>query len=282
MTIDPQVLRAEQHVEIGRVLHSHASALIDLWSRRAAQEQPHADRGHQKVLRDRLMDFLQALGRSLAESVTAESAPHRGFAAEHGEQRWEAGWSLPEVVRDYQILRLVLFEHLEETLQRPLVQHEAQAIGLALDEAIASSVAAYVRHRDAAFHRLEQDLRNQAEQLREVDRRKNEFLAILAHELRNPMAPILHSIEALKLRGRQDAIVLQAHDIIERQVRQMVRLVDDLLDLTRIAQGKIQLQRTQFEAATVVAEAIQTTTPVLEAQGHQLSVSLPTEPLRLE
>jgi signal transduction histidine kinase/ActR/RegA family two-component response regulator len=282
MTIDPQVLRAEQHVEIGRALEAQAPALIDRWARRAAQEQPHAARAHEQVLRDQLPEFLEALARSLAESTTADGAPHRAPAVEHGEQRWEAGWSLPEVVRDYQILRLVLFEDLEAALQRPLVRHEVQAIGLALDEAIAASVAAYVRHRDAAFHKLEQDLRRQAEDLREADRRKNEFLAVLAHELRNPMAPILHSVEVLKLLGPADSNVEQARDIVERQVKQMVRLVDDLLDLTRIAQGKIELRRTAFDLAAAVAEAIQTAAPLLEAQEHQLSVSLPTEPLRME
>ena len=282
MTIDPQVLRAEQHLEIGRVLQSHAPSLIDHWSRRAAQEQPHAARVHEQILRDRLPQFLHALGRCLAESTTAETAPHCAPAAEHGEQRWEAGWSVTEVVRDYQILRLVLFEDLEAALQRPLVRREVQAIGLALDEAVAASVAAYVRHHDAAFQALEQDLRKQAAELREADRRKNEFLAMLAHELRNPLAPLLHSVEVLKLLGPADAPAAQARDVIARQVQQLVRLVDDLADLTRIAQGKIELRRTTFDLAAAVAEAVQTTTPLLEAQGHQLSVSLPTEPLPLE
>ena len=282
MTIDPQVLRAEQHLEIGRALQSCAPAIIERWSRRAAEEQPHADRVHEQVLRDQLPQFLQALGRSLAESTTAETAPHRGAAAEHGEQRWEAGWSLTEVVRDYQILRLVLFEDLEAALQRPLVRREVQAVGLALDEAIAASVAGYVRHRDAAYHALEQDLRKQAVELREIDRRKNEFLAVLAHELRNPLAPILHSVETLKLLGPVDAGVAQARDVVERQVKQMVRLVDDLADLTRIAQGKIELRRTTFDLAAAAAEAVQAAAPLVEAQGHRLSVSLPTEPLPVE
>ena len=282
MTIDPQVLRAEQHLEIGRALQSHAAATDRQLVARAAQEQPHADRLHEQNPRDQLPQFLQALGRCLAESTTADTGPHCLPAAEHGEQRWEAGWSLTEVVRDYQILRLVLFEDLETLLQQPLVRHEVQAIGLALDEAIAASVAAYVRHRDAGYQALEQDLRKQAEELREVDRRKNEFLAVLAHEMRNPMAPILHAVEVLKLLGPADVNVAQARDIVERQVRQMVRLVDDLADLTRIAQGKIELRRTSFDLAAAAAEAIQTTAPLLETQEHQLAVSLPTEPLRME
>jgi signal transduction histidine kinase/ActR/RegA family two-component response regulator len=282
MTIDPQVLRAEQHIEVGRVLQRQADDIIDHWSRRAAKEQPHAARLHQKALRDQLPEFLQSMGAALADSTSPIATPHCGPAAEHGEQRWENGWSLTEVVRDYQILRLVLFEHLENELQRPLMRHEVQAVGLALDEAIAASVASYMRHRDGALHKLEKNLRDQAAALQEADRRKNEFLAILAHELRNPLAPILTSVEVLKLLGPADANIEKARDIVERQIKQMVRLVDDLLDLTRIAQGKIELRRTTFDLAAAVAEAITTTTPLFEAQQHHLSVSMPTEPLRME
>src|SRR5439155_9644218 len=98
-------------------------------------------------------------------------------------------------------------------------------------------------------------------------RRKNEFLAMLAHELRNPLAPILNSVEVLRLLGPADPNVMRARDIVERQVKQMVRLVDDLLDVTRVAQGKIELRRTTFDLATAVAEASQATTPPFEAQG---------------
>ena len=96
------------------------------------------------------------------------------------------------------------------------------------------------------------------------------------------MAPILNTVEMLKLLGSTDANLHQASGIIERQVTQMVRLVDDLLDLTRIAEGKIELRRTKFDVAAAVASAIQTVTPLFETQKHQLSASLPTEPLQAE
>jgi signal transduction histidine kinase len=282
MAIDPQVLRAERHLEIGRVLQRHARVFIDLWERRAAEEQPHASRVHQDVLRDHLSTFLKLLGKELAESGGPIAQPHCSCAADHGEQRWEAGWSLTEVVRDYQILRLVVLEQLETELERALLTREVQAIGLALDEAIASSIAAYVEHRDDAFKQLEENLRDQAEQLRAADRRKNEFLAVLAHELRNPLAPILNTVEMLKLVESADANVQQANGVIERQVKQMVRLVEDLLDLTRVAEGKLRLRRTTFDLAAAAARAVQTVTPLFEDQEHQLSVSLPTEPLRMD
>ncbi|HZY85191.1 MAG TPA: hybrid sensor histidine kinase/response regulator [Gemmataceae bacterium] len=286
MTIDPQLLRAEQFTEIGRLIQRDAGLLIQRWSRRAAQEQPDAGRTHHNALLDHLPAFLDALGQTLAEPVGADSGPHLGTAKRHGEQRWENGWSLTEVVRDYQILRLVVLEYLEEMLERALLCREGQAVGLALDEAVTASVESYVRHRDAHHRRAEQErleaARAQAAALRESDRRKNEFLAVLAHELRNPLAPILNSVEVLRLLGPADPHVIRARDIVERQVKQMVRLVDDLLDVTRIAQGKVELRRTAFDLAGAVAEAIQTTSPLFEAQGHRLEVHLPDEPLRLE
>ncbi|HBI42581.1 MAG TPA: hybrid sensor histidine kinase/response regulator [Planctomycetales bacterium] len=282
MTIDPQVLRAERHVEIGRVLQRRAHAIVDHWASRAAEEQPDASRVHEQVLLDHLPKLLQTLGQSLADPAGPLPRPLSDSAAEHGQQRWQAGWSLAEVVRDYQILRLVIVEQLETELQRSLLTREILAIGLALDEAIAASIAAYVQHRDGVSKRLEQNLRDQADQLREADRRKNEFLAVLAHELRNPMAPILNAVQVLNLLGPADANIKQACAIVERQVQQMVRLVDDLLDLTRIAQGKIELRQTTFDLAAAVARAIQTVTPLFETQQHHLSAALPTEPLRME
>jgi signal transduction histidine kinase/CheY-like chemotaxis protein len=275
MNLDPQLLRSEQHLEVGQVIQRDAALLIERWSQRAIQEQPHAARAHQQALLDHLPRFLQMLGQSLADSLDPHATPHHALAWEHGEQRWEAGWSLPEVVRDYQILRLVVTEYLHETLERPLRFREMMAVGLALDEAISASVSAYVAQRETS-------LREQTDALKESDQRKNEFLAILAHELRNPLAPIVTSLELFRMMGPADPAITQAREIIERQVHYMVRLVDDLLDLTRIAQGKLQLRRTTFDVSQAVNQAVQTTRSLFESQGHDLAVELPGEPIYLE
>jgi PAS domain S-box-containing protein len=120
------------------------------------------------------------------------------------------------------------------------------------------------------------------EALRYADRRKDEFLATLAHELRNPLAP-LHSVaQILKMPEASGAIVEQAKDILERQVQQLVRLVDDLLDMSRIMRDKIELHRERVELATVVTRAVETARPVIDAHGHELALSLPPEPVWLE
>jgi PAS domain S-box-containing protein len=415
MPIDTQSLRSDAFVEVGRVIQRDAGVLIQRWAQRAAAEQPHAARLHHEALLDHLPSLLQSLGRGLEQPLPPDARPHCAPAAAHGEQRWESGWSLSEVVQDYQILRRVLAEYLEEVLNRPLSYREAAAMGLALDEAIASSITTYVGNRDAyvqrveeerarherqakevehrwelivqqagwgiallgpaddtlqivnpafaalhgwapedlvgrpftelvdpesrpalaehfrsaaargqhafeAVHRrrdctrfpvltqlsvvrgeagevlhrainlqdvtaqkqLEQSLREQAEALRTSDRRKNDFLAVLAHELRNPLAPILHAVDVLRLSGPGEPPLEQARGIVERQARLMARLVDDLLDVTRIAQGKLQLRRSRFNLAEAVHQAVQTTAPLLEAQQHRLSIHLPNEPLPLE
>jgi signal transduction histidine kinase len=115
--------------------------------------------------------------------------------------------------------------------------------------------------------------------VREADRRKDEFLALLGHELRNPLAPIRNALNVLKLPGADAAITGRAQAMMERQVEHLVRLVDDLLDVSRIMRGKVELRREPVELATVVARAVETSQPVVDAEGHQLTVALPPEPL---
>ena len=118
--------------------------------------------------------------------------------------------------------------------------------------------------------------------LRDADRRKDEFLATLAHELRNPLAPIRNALQILKMPRVDAATVERSRDMMERQVHHLVRLVDDLLDVSRVMRGKIELRREPVELATVVARAVETVQPLIDAQGHELSVRLPSESLPLD
>jgi PAS domain S-box-containing protein len=120
------------------------------------------------------------------------------------------------------------------------------------------------------------------EALREADRRKDEFLATLAHELRNPLAPIRNSLDILRLAGSDSGAAERLHETIERQVNQMVRLVDDLMEVSRITRGKIEIRRELIEVAAVVRSAVETSKPLIDEAGHQLAISLPAEPLMLD
>ena len=132
---------------------------------------------------------------------------------------------------------------------------------------------------------LERDLaeRKRLEQaLVAADRRKDEFLAVLAHELRNPLAPVRTAVDTMWLRPIEDATVLQCRDVIGRQVEHLTRLVDDLMDVSRITRGNIRLERQPVEIADIVRRAVETHQPLLVSRHHQLVVELPPEPLVVE
>ena len=126
------------------------------------------------------------------------------------------------------------------------------------------------------------ELASAIEALQDADRRKDEFLATLAHELRNPLAPLRNSLQILKMPRVDGATVQQTRDMMERQVHHLVRLVDDLLDVSRVMRGKIELRKEPVELATVVARAVETAQPLIEVQGHRLELSLPSESLLLD
>ena len=118
--------------------------------------------------------------------------------------------------------------------------------------------------------------------LRESDRRKDEFLATLSHELRNPLAPMLNALEILG-RGDDDRnFTEQARGMMERQLSQLVRLVDDLLDISRITSGKLQLRKQRVELADVLDMAIETARPRIEASAHEVTIAMPPEPVYVE
>ncbi|MGJ7498248.1 response regulator [Variovorax sp. RT4R15] len=119
-------------------------------------------------------------------------------------------------------------------------------------------------------------------QLRSADRRKDEFLATLAHELRNPLAPIGYAVRLLGLKGPATPEVVRASDLIGRQVKAMSRLIDDLMDVSRINQGKIQLHRERILLASVLRDAIDAARPVIDECKHELQVALPAQEVALE
>jgi signal transduction histidine kinase/CheY-like chemotaxis protein len=129
--------------------------------------------------------------------------------------------------------------------------------------------------------RLEDSLRQLAADLSEADRRKDEFLATLAHELRNPLAPLCNMLEVLKRAGGDGEVLQRALDTIERQLGQLVRLVDDLLDVNRITHDRLELRQSQVELSAVIRQAVEASRPLVDSAGHELLVTLPAEPVYL-
>jgi signal transduction histidine kinase/ActR/RegA family two-component response regulator len=146
-----------------------------------------------------------------------------------------------------------------------------------------SAVRTAVRARERQYQiRGYLDERAGAEEaLRIADQRKDEFLATLGHELRNPLAPLLTGLQLLKLAGLKDPVAIRVSEVMERQISHLIRLVDDLLEVSRITRGVIDVQREPLDLAFVVRAAIDTSRPVLEAAGHELTVELPAEPITI-
>jgi signal transduction histidine kinase/DNA-binding response OmpR family regulator len=160
--------------------------------------------------------------------------------------------------------------------------------------ALVGSIATYFHHpyqpSDRETRMVELYARQAAEvidnarlyrEIREADRRKGEFLAMLGHELRNPLAPVMNALHVIRQAGDVSEEVGEARDVAERQVRHLARLVDDLLDVSRINSGKIELRKGRVDLREAVARAVETARPLIESRRHELTVELPPHPLTL-
>jgi PAS domain S-box-containing protein len=137
--------------------------------------------------------------------------------------------------------------------------------------------------RDITVRRQDEEaLKKQSERLRETDRQKDDFLALLAHELRNPLAPLRNGLQVMRLASGDPDAVAQARAMMERQLGHMVRLIDDLLDASRIGRNKMELRRSRVLLSEVVDNAVETARPAIESAGHSLAISLPPGPVFLD
>jgi len=147
----------------------------------------------------------------------------------------------------------------------------------ALVSALRAALRSRVRQYELRVHMTEREAHVRA--LREADRRKDEFLATLAHELRNPLAPIGNAVQVLRLRAHDDPTVDELAAVMERQVRHLVRLVDDLLEMSRITRGRIELRAEHATIESILNNAVETSRPLIDAADHHLTVTVPSEPL---
>jgi PAS domain S-box-containing protein len=191
--------------------------------------------------------------RAIVEDVEADPAfaPHRAIAASAG---FRAVQSTPVTSRSGEVLG-VLSTHFRNP-HRP----SEQALRM---------VDLYARQAAEFLERMRVET-----SLKEADRRKSEFLAILAHELRNPLAPIRNGVQILRLRASADEMLQRTVEIMDRQISHVVHLVDDLLDVSRITRGSVALKREKISLTDVVANAIEASRPLIEAHGHELTVEV--------
>jgi signal transduction histidine kinase/DNA-binding response OmpR family regulator len=196
-----------------------------------------------------------------------KNSPHHGMPKGHLPVRSYLAASV--VSRTGEVIGGLFFGH-----SRPGVfteRSERLVAGIAAQAAVAIDNA-----------RLYEESRRLIERLSESDRRKDEFLATLSHELRNPLAPLRNSVQLLRMQELAHPAAAPIHQMMDRQVDHLVRLVDDLLEVSRISRGTFELRLERVELATVVRNAVDTSNPLIHAAGHQLTVSMPREPLWLD
>ena len=150
-----------------------------------------------------------------------------------------------------------------------------------LNQSLRQANAELATANDTLHNEIAERLRIEA-QLKAADRHKDEFLAMLAHELRNPLAPIRNAVQIMRCKPIEDPQLAWTRDVIERQLGQLARLVDDLLDVSRITRGKINITREPIELASIVNRAIETVQPLISERRHDLTIDIPVDPLRVE
>ena len=268
------------------------AVFVDIDDAKSAQEALREARDYAESVIETMRDPLLVLDSEL-RVMSANQAFYRSFlvtpADTEGRLIYDLGdgqWNIPQ-------LRHLLEEILpQRTVFQDLeVKHNFARIGHKIMLLNARRIVRQGRETELILlaiediterKQIEADLRRTSEQLSEADRRKNEFLAMLAHELRNPLAPVLNGLAILNRIGSQDAAAQKTREMMERQVEQMARLLDDLLDMSRITSGKIELHKERVELADLVRQVVETCRSTLEAAGQEVRVQIAAEPLVLQ
>lgn len=209
-----------------------------------------------------------------------------GYSHEHflGKELWEIGLFSDKsaneaAVRTLQDKGYIRYEHLPLETNRGL-RVEVEVVANAYREDHHKVIQCNIRDITERS-RLEKQMQEQAVALADLDRRKDEFLAMLSHELRNPLAPISNAVHLLRLRKNEEPLQQKARIIIERQLAQLTHLVDDLMEVSRITTGRVQLRLDRVIVSGIVERAVETARPLIDQRRHELTVSLPPQPIWL-
>jgi signal transduction histidine kinase len=265
----------KQVPETAARLEMQIPQIVSLWLERVRSRVEPARAQPDAVLRDSTPAFLLEVARALRTGEAPDTTRAKAVIADlHGQQRaQETAYSLQDVLLEYCLLRKTILDVLEET--GPLPRADREVILDSIEAAMGEAAAEFVRFQQQAVEQATADLQA-------ADQRKNEFLAVLGHELRTPLSAASNALYILDQVGSLDGRVVRQHEILNRQVRQVLRLVEDLTNLSRMAAGKLELRPERLELGVVVQDAIQTSRPLVEDREHELTVSLPPEPVCVE
>jgi PAS domain S-box-containing protein len=271
--------------------------VLDITRRRMAEKKIHENEAQLRRLIDHMAAFVSMLDRDGTLLEVNEPALRRGGLRREeviGRKFWETPWWTHDPVQQRMIEEWCRRAREGETIRHDTVGRTVGDGRVDIDfmlvpvfndngvvtHLIPSGVDISDRKRmELALRENEQRLADSAAALRDADRRKDDFLATLAHELRNPLAPIRNGIQILRLVAGTNPTLERTSQMMERQMQHLVRLVDDLLDVSRITRGKIKLRRDLVLVNEVVSSALESCQTLFEPHGHTLSVVLCTEPL---
>jgi signal transduction histidine kinase/ActR/RegA family two-component response regulator len=280
-------------MRLSRFIRDNMDALIADWEAFAADVSP----DHVNLDRAALQDFAREMLTRVAEDIGDEQGRHeqqeksRGERPDHAPgltdsaqihalQRFTRQFTQAQLLAEFRAMRASVTRRWRDAIAEPADAelNDIVRFNEAVDQLISESLATFDAHRDDERNRDERDLRQRSEQLHERDRQKDLFLATLGHELRNPLAGIDLGIRALK-EGTGDRERLQ--ELIEHEVHRLTVLTDDLLDASRIARDKVELEITEVDMNAVIEAAVQLFRGVVTDKQQTLDVTVPDAPVRL-
>jgi signal transduction histidine kinase/ActR/RegA family two-component response regulator len=270
--------RLEVTLQLADFILTHTEQILQEWEDFARTIEPAASSMTTKALRNHAGAMLASIAADMrtTQSTAQEIAKSHGLEArtaqmvtgeQHGLARQESKFTIEQLASEYRALRSSVLRLWSQANGSPGAADMGDIIRFneAIDQLLASSVLSFAEATRKAME-AEKD-------------RKDQFLAMLAHELRNPLAPISAAASLLKMGRNDEAAVANASDIIGRQVAHMVTLVDDLLDVSRVTRGTIELKREPLDLRQVIADAVEQVTPQILARHHRLVVGEPPVPV---
>lgn len=267
-------------VQEGKLLRSWGLQRDVTDQRRAAEAMRESELRFRGVIESDMIGFIFWHADGYFWDANQHAARMLGYSVDEfrsGQLRW-SDITPPEY---YDLDARKLNEILTTGVMRPFEKEYVRRDGTRVPVLLAGALLAGDSQRGVAYVMDISERRRAENRLREADRRKDEFLAMLAHELRNPLAPIVSAVELMELIGLPEGELQWCKQVIERQVQHLVRLVDDLLDVSRITRGKIKLRREPVELAAVITRAVETSRPIIAERRQELVIESPAAPLVL-
>jgi signal transduction histidine kinase/ActR/RegA family two-component response regulator len=267
-------------------IREHRDDIIHEWEALVAAE-PREVKLVDSALRDHLPEFLDELAAWLERSEAPGGARMRTVASLHAAQRLDNSFQLKQLIHEYRLLRMTILRLL---LTAEAVEQERSIIGRAervmelarlnagLDFAVSDAIEHFVEERE----RKVLELQDRETLLRESDQRKSAFLAMLSHELRNPLAPIRHSLHLLDHAEAGSEQAARARAVLRRQTDHLTRLVEDVLDVTRISRGNINVQKTRLDLLELVRRTVEDHNMLFSTRGVAFDLHLGELPLWID